>query len=73
LLGEQELDVAAAQVGQFGGRASTETHFTAPGFHLRALSVNKGQPPIRAQPLISGCACITCSIFAAASCGVSLW
>src|SRR2546430_13129376 len=32
-----------------GGRASTETHFTVPGGHFSALSVNSGQPPTIAR------------------------
>ena len=55
-----------------GGSASTATHFTAPGCHLSALSVNNGQPPIIAQPVMSGLACMTCSTLAAASWAVSL-
>ena len=46
--------MAIFQIRQFGGSASTETTFTLPGGHGRALLVNNGQPPIIAQPSMLG-------------------
>jgi hypothetical protein len=45
----------------------SQTRLMLPGGQGRALSVKSGQPPSRLQPVMSGLACMTCSIFGTAS------